>query len=123
MNILLADDDSNIHAVMRLWLGRYGHQTESAFNGQEALAKLQAANFDALITDVNMPLINGIELVKAALDLPAPPQRIVILTSRCDIGALRRQMNDPKVQVLSKPFNPTELIQLVENSDPQPNRS
>jgi len=114
MNILLADDDSKIHLIVTMWLQKNDHWVEIAPNGQKALEMLKQGGFDCLITDINMPLMNGIELVRETLKLPRPPDLILILTSRCDIQQLRRHFNDPKVHLLNKPFSPATLADLIQ---------
>jgi len=114
MKILFIDDDPKLHIVIDLWLSRNGHHVENAYNGKEALEKLEKEYFDGLITDINMPLFNGVELVKAALQLPAPPKLIVVLTSRCDIPQLVHEINSAKVHLFGKPFSPAALAELIE---------
>ena len=114
MNILLADDDSKIHLIVSMWLQKNNHWVEIARNGQQALEMLKQGGFECLITDVNMPLMNGIELVRETLKLPHQPELILVLTSRCDIRQLREQFEDPKIHMLNKPFSPATLVNLIE---------
>ncbi len=120
MKILLADDDSRLQLVVRMWLEKNNHQIETASNGQEALTRFQQEDFDILITDVNMPLMNGVDLIEKVLQLPRPPELIVLLTSRCDISKLQKEINSPKVCLLNKPFSPAALAKLIENNSAQP---
>jgi CheY-like chemotaxis protein len=115
MRILLADDDPKIHLIISLWLRRKSHDLEAACNGRQALARLQEGGFEGLIADVNMPLMNGVQLVHAALELPAPPRLIVLLTSRCDLPQLRREIDSPRVHFFNKPFSPQALADLIED--------
>lgn len=114
MKILLADDDSKMHVIIRLWLSRNGHEVETVMNGRAGLAKLEAEEFDGLITDVNMPLMNGVELVQAALALANPPGLIIVLTSRCDIAQLAEEVKARRVHLFNKPFSPAALAELIE---------
>lgn len=114
MKILLADDDPFIHHIVTLWLNRNGHEVSNVHNGLEALAKLKKDSFDVLITDVNMPLMKGIDLVKEVLQLPQRPDLIVVLTSRCDTGQLKKDLNNPQVHLFNKPFSPAVLTELIE---------
>ena len=114
MKILLADDDPFIHHIVALWLNRNGHEVSSAYNGSEALAKLKESCFEGLITDVNMPLMKGIDLVKEVLQLPQKPNLIVVLTSRCDTGQLKKELNNSNVHLFNKPFSPSTLTELIE---------
>jgi len=120
MKILLADDDPKIHVIVQLWLNKNGHEVEDARNGQEALNMLQTDQFDGLITDVNMPLMDGVELTKTVLQLPQPPGIIVVLTSRCDIARLEKEIKSPIVHLINKPFSPAALSALIEELQKQP---
>lgn len=113
MKILFADDDSKLHIIVKLWLQKNGIEMDSAYNGRDALDKLQSGSYDGLISDVNMPLINGIELIKQALQLPTPPPMIIMLTSRCDLGQLGDQIDLSRVHIFNKPFSPAKLIDLI----------
>jgi len=100
---------------VQLWLRRNGHDVVSVYNGRDALAKLREGYFDGLITDVNMPLLKGVDLVKKTLLLPFVPKMIVILTSRCDLTQLKQDLDDPRVHIFSKPFSPSALMELIES--------
>ena len=114
MRILLADDDSKIHLIVRMWLERKGHELVSVSNGQEALAILEKESFDILISDVNMPLLNGVELVKTVLAGGESPRLIIMMTSRCDSRELADELDSRRVHLFSKPFSPAALAELVE---------
>ncbi|MCK5114659.1 MAG: response regulator [Phycisphaerae bacterium] len=119
MNILLADGDSKIHLIIRMWLQNQGHEIFCTANGRSALELLEQNSYDCLITDVNMPLMNGIELIEKALKLPNSPKTIVVMTSRCDAGQIKSQIDNPKVHVFNKPFSPKVLTELIGDIDQQ----
>lgn len=129
MRILLADDDTKIHVIVRMWLEKKGHRVESVNNGKDALTALRKIPFDILISDVNMPLLNGVDLVKEALTLEPGPKLIIILTSRCDNEQLKNHFASPKVHLHNKPFSPAALTELIETlsknyqQDPQTARA
>ena len=114
MKILLADDDVKIHTVVRLWLGNQGHQLHSAYDGAQALEMLSREHFDGLISDVNMPLIRGDDLIGKVLELPDVPSLIIMLTSRCDVDKLSQQISSPRVHLFNKPFSPSALVELID---------
>ena len=113
MKLLFAEDDSKLHIIVKLWLEKNGIEMDSAFNGQDALRQLHAQNYDGLITDVNMPLVNGIELIQKTIQLPNCPPLIILLTSRCDLGQLKEQVDFSRVQIFNKPFSPAKLLDLI----------
>jgi len=118
MNILFVDDDPILHSILKLWLTKNNHVMQSAFNGKEALPLLKQNDYDVLITDINMPLMNGIELVKETVKLPSTPVLIIILTSRCDLPQLEQEMLAANVRLFQKPFNPQKLIELINANSP-----
>ncbi len=70
--IFLVDDSATILLSISNILAKAGYATEKASSGEEALKKFQAGiKIDLLITDLNMPGINGIELIKEVRKLPA----------------------------------------------------
>ncbi len=114
MRILLADDDSKIHLIVKMWFQKNGHEVTSAYNGQEAFEMISKDNYDVLISDVNMPLMKGYDLVKKVKQLSETPRLVVLLTSRCDLKALAEDINWGRVHFLNKPFSPSVLADLVE---------
>ena len=119
MNILFVDDDPILHGIVKLWLTKNDHVMESVSNGKEALSHLNANACDVMITDVNMPVMNGIELVKETVKLPSPPALIIVLTSRCDLPLLADEIASSNIQLFSKPFNPGKLIELINTHSPK----
>ena len=97
-----------------MWFEQKGHHVQSTQNGEQALARIKEDKFDVLITDVNMPLMNGVDLVNAVLKLPCPPELIIILTSRCDDADLKKQFTSSRVHFYSKPFSPAFLSEAIE---------
>ena len=100
--------------LVNILLMRNGHDVSAAQNGKEALEMLRSERFDGLITDVNMPLMRGIDLVKHTLELPDHPDFMVVLTSRCDLSELGQKVNSPKVHFFNKPFSPGALAELIQ---------
>jgi DNA-binding NtrC family response regulator len=77
--VLYVDDQPELRRLFRRNLTRVGHQVVEAANGRLALALVQQLTFDVVITDVRMPDMSGIELLRALVDLD--PDLPVILTS------------------------------------------
>lgn len=112
--ILLAEDDNHTIRILSLWLGRHGHRTIESRNGAAALKLMREHDVDMLITDVNMPELDGIGLVEAVrgelgLDIP-----IIVLSSRCDQIALADRLTEHGVEVFPKPFVPSRLVADIE---------
>ena len=71
IEILVVDDSSTMRRIMRLTLGRVGYNNvEEASNGKEGLAQAQKKQYGCVITDWNMPEMDGLEMVKNLRQLP-----------------------------------------------------
>jgi len=64
LNILVAEDDDQNQAVMKLILHRDGHHVKSAWNGRSALEAVKSENFDLVFMDVHMPEMDGLEVTR-----------------------------------------------------------
>lgn len=122
MNVLFADDDSKMHLILTLWLKKHAHEVDCVSDGQKALQLLEKQSYDILITDVNMPLVNGIELIHQAMALLTTPPLIIVLTSRCDIPELRNEIADASVHLFNKPFSPSALMELIDKLEQKKNQ-
>ncbi len=112
--ILVCEDDPHILRVVSLWLKRNGHTVCEVRNGGEALTRLREGGVDLLITDVNMPVMTGLELLTAATNEGLLSGGSIVLTSRCDQREIADQVRAVGGDVHPKPFSPSRLIQLVE---------
>jgi two-component system, chemotaxis family, chemotaxis protein CheY len=112
--IMTVDDSASIRQMVSFTLSGAGYQVVEATDGKDALAKLKANAVDMLITDLNMPNIDGIELIK---QVRAQGQYKFI-----PILMLTTESQDSKKQLgkaagasgwIVKPFNATQLIDVV----------
>ena len=76
-NVLVADDEASIRHVLSLVLQSQGFEVRAVSNGEDALAELETRDYDAVISDVRMPKLDGLTLLKRALErvvrLSKPP--------------------------------------------------
>ena len=113
--ILVVEDDPHILRLISLWLKRQGHDVREARNGLLARDLLQAEPADVLVTDVNMPGMDGLALIEAALPMGQVQRGVVVLTNRWDHVEIRDRLAQWHVHVLPKPFSPARLSELVES--------
>jgi two-component system chemotaxis response regulator CheY len=112
--ILLADDSSIMRMVLVMHLKRFtGAQITEAVNGQEALTLLTQEKFDLLLTDINMPEMSGIELVRHLRmglknDIP-----IIIITTKGEEKDRDLGISLGANSYLTKPVNVKDLIMAV----------
>jgi signal transduction histidine kinase/DNA-binding response OmpR family regulator/ligand-binding sensor domain-containing protein len=113
--ILIADDDAEIATYIRSELGRW-YRFDAAPNGKEALKALLTSDYDLLITDVMMPEMDGITLLKNIKgntnisDIP-----VILLTSRAEVSDRLEGLKRGADAFISKPFNMEELHILIDN--------
>ncbi len=64
MSILSVDDDGELRELLHELISQMGHASVTAADGVDALEKMEEKQFDIVITDINMPRLNGVELIK-----------------------------------------------------------
>ena len=117
--ILVAEDDPHILRVISLWLSRQGHEVLEAHNGLVAWELVQEHHPEILITDINMPGMDGLGLLEKLKGYEHMPRGIVVLTNRWDHREIGQSLAEWGVRVVPKPFSPTKLASLVEELDKQ----
>ncbi len=106
--ILLADDEPAIRKVVRDALEREGHEVVSAIDGREALDRFDDGGFDLVVTDLAMPRVDGLELVKEIRR--RSPLPILVLTVRNEEREKVRLLDEGADDYVTKPFGVAELV-------------
>jgi EAL domain-containing protein (putative c-di-GMP-specific phosphodiesterase class I)/CheY-like chemotaxis protein len=110
--LLAVDDDPTMRAVYQRVFPREGIELTLATDGEEAVQAYRAGSYDAVLTDIHMPGLNGIELLKAirAHDDEAP---VVIITGKPSTGTAIEALDHGAVRYLVKPVDATLLLEAV----------
>ena len=113
--VLVADDDPAIRALVARVFVRRGFDVSTAFDGADAIQKLDEASFDLLILDLMMPRVDGAGVIDhlAARDAPVPA--ILVMTAAVP-DILRRLRRDHVARVISKPFDLDQLTQYADEA-------
>jgi two-component system response regulator PilR (NtrC family) len=109
--ILVVDDERSMREFLTICLGRAGHEVEAVGGGAEAMARISAERFDLVITDLTMPQVGGMDVLRHVMRQEAPPLVLMITafaTAETAIEALKLGAYD----YLNKPFK-VEEIQVV----------
>lgn len=113
-SILVVDDSASLRNMVTFTLKQEGYQVVEAGNGQEALGKAQSARFDLVLTDVNMPIMDGITLCSELRKLPAFKfTPILVLTTESSPEMKQRGKAAGATGWLVKPFNPEKLLSTI----------
>lgn len=111
--ILLAEDDDSMRTFLKKALEKAGHSVVAASQGDEALTELHLRHFDLLLTDIVMPVMDGIELARRASEID-PSMKIMFITGFAAVALNPNSKTPDDAKVLSKPFHLRELVQEVE---------
>ncbi|MGO9257923.1 MAG: response regulator [Bryobacteraceae bacterium] len=107
--VVIADDDSTVRAVLQSALRRYGWRCRIATNGPEALQLIREHQPHAAVLDVNMPGMDGFEVL-AAVRAERIPVRVILLTARQQEHDILRGFSLGVDDYVVKPFRPMELV-------------
>lgn len=106
--ILVVDDEGGLRKVVRDALEREGHEVTTCVDGREALERLEDGEFDLIVTDLSMPRMDGLELVRDARRRSAVP--ILVLTVKQEEREKVRLLDAGADDYVTKPFSTAELL-------------
>ncbi|AEH45000.1 two component, sigma54 specific, transcriptional regulator, Fis family [Thermodesulfatator indicus DSM 15286] len=113
--ILIIDDDPGIRDACFHVLTRCGYEVDMAARPGEALGLLSQYEFDAVLLDLRMPDINGLDLLKQIKEID-PLTEVIIITAYGTVESAVKAMKNGACDFLEKPFNPDELKLAVEKA-------
>jgi two-component system, NtrC family, response regulator PilR len=114
-NIIIADDEQSYRQLLSLIFEGEGHNVRTAENGRIALGLLQNAPADLIISDVKMPDIDGIGLLRAAKEI-APDIGVVMMTAFANVETAREAFKLGADDFIQKPFDVEELKLIVKKA-------
>ena len=106
--ILIAEDEANLRLVLQKELERLGYRVQAAPDGEAALRRLEESNVDVLLCDINMPRMDGMELLRRVYQRPNPPE-VIMLTGQATVETAVEAMKLGAYDYLTKPYSITEL--------------
>ncbi|MDH5570275.1 MAG: response regulator [Gammaproteobacteria bacterium] len=113
-NILAVDDSSSMRQMVSFTLKGAGHNVVEAADGQEALTKAKSQQFDLVVTDVNMPVMDGITFIR---HLRAEPNYkftpMLMLTTESAADKKSEGKAAGATGWIVKPFNPDQLLNTI----------
>jgi CheY-like chemotaxis protein len=113
--ILIVDDEPHIIRVLKLALENAGYTVDEAYNGEQALAYLKTSRPDLMITDIDMPRMNGRELcLHIRQNMPELEFGIFILTARAEREHREWSRELEQVSFLEKPVSIMKLIVCID---------
>src|ERR1700730_4170272 len=113
--ILIVDDDPDVHGLLRAALEAPNRLIESAYDGRAGLRLVQNAPYDLVLTDLNMPGLDGMTLLEHIHEV-RPDTRVVLMTVANTPDNIVRAIRDRAFSYFSKPFTVNAVSEMVERA-------
>lgn len=114
-NILVVDDEKGQREILKAILVKQGYEVLTSSNGMEALRLLKETSFDVVLTDLKMPGLDGIELLRSILKEKSPVS-VVLMTAHGTINSAVEAMKLGAFDYLVKPFEMDELLVVIKKA-------
>jgi len=110
--VLVVDDQRNMRATTAILLRQAGHTVQEAEDGASAVQRLQQDTFDVVLTDLRMPAVDGMEVLRSVQQL-CPETQVIMMTAFGTIESAVEAMRLGAYDFLAKPFKEGEVLQRV----------
>ena len=110
--ILVVDDEENARIALSKILAREGYEVASAGNGYEALNYLRGKEVELIITDINMPEMNGLSFLRE-LGRSHPESNVIMVTAYGEVESYIEAMNLGAFEYINKPVKIDELKKII----------
>jgi len=114
--VLIADDEESIRHVLTELLHQRGYEVRAVADGEEAMRELTSRDYDALVTDVRMPKMNGLDLVREAQSA-SPETTIIVMSAYGSHDLAIEAMKAGAYDYLGKPFRPDEVLLVLRKAE------
>lgn len=116
--ILIVDDEALVRNFLSETLTRKNYEVTTASNGMKALSQMKEGHFDLLITDMRMPDLSGLDLLKKAKEI-SPSMVVIVITAFGSIENAVEAMRLGAFNYLIKPFSPDTIEAVIEKASEQ----
>ena len=113
--VLVVEDDGAMRELLREALEEEGYDVDAAAGGREGLRKVRGGGVDLVVTDLRMPDLDGLDMMRELRALPAPPE-VIMITAFGTIGNAIKAMKLGAADYVTKPFELEELTLSVQRA-------
>ncbi|MCC6335450.1 MAG: sigma-54-dependent Fis family transcriptional regulator [Myxococcales bacterium] len=114
--VLVADDEASIRHVLSLVLSEHGYEVRAVADGEEALKELGARHYDVVISDVRMPKVDGLNLLKTAL-ASHPDLTFLVMSAYGSKDQALEAVAAGAYDFIQKPFKPEEIVFVLKKAE------
>ncbi|HEX9243127.1 MAG TPA: sigma-54 dependent transcriptional regulator [Anaeromyxobacter sp.] len=114
--VLVVDDDASMRHVLSVILTDHGYDARAVASGEDALRELAAREFDLVLTDVRMPGMGGLELLRR-IQAQDPHQLVIVMSAYGSHEAALEAMKAGAYDYVSKPFRPDEVVLVLRKAE------
>ncbi|HMD13753.1 MAG TPA: response regulator [Bacteroidota bacterium] len=112
--ILIVDDEDDLRTLLRHILTAQGYQVTAASDGEEAIELIKQQKFDVALLDIQMPNINGIQVLKYIKE-HSPQTQSVMLTGYADLKHAMEAKEFGARDFIGKPYRPEDVLSTIEH--------
>jgi len=112
LRILVLDDEPIVGKRLKPALEKSGYEVEAFEDGRLALARMEEAAFDVVVTDIRMDEVDGIEVLDHVLER-FPETKVILITGYATLEIAREAMLKGAFDFIAKPFTPDDLRQVI----------
>lgn len=113
ITVLIAEDDDAVRDALLILLRSEGIRARAFASGSELLAHVSETPHACIITDVRMPDMDGIEVVRRLAEMRNPALPVIVITGHADVPLAVQMMKAGVVDFIEKPFDPHRLLEAV----------
>jgi len=114
--VLVADDEASIRHVLSLVLSEHGYEVRAVADGEEAMKELAAREYDVVISDVRMPKLDGLALLKAAM-ASHPDLTFLVMSAYGSKDQALEAVAAGAYDFIQKPFKPEEIVFVLKKAE------
>ncbi len=115
-NVLVVDDDASMRHLLSVILADHGYEARAVSSGEDALRELAARDYDLVLTDVRMPGMGGLELLRR-IQATDPERLVIVMSAYGSHEAALEAVKAGAYDYVSKPFRPDEVVLVLRKAE------
>jgi two-component system response regulator AtoC len=115
-HVLVVDDDASMRHLLSVILADHGYESRAVASGEDALRELAARDYDLVLTDVRMPGMGGLELLRR-IQAADPERMVIVMSAYGSHEAALEAMKAGAYDYVSKPFRPDEVVLVLRKAE------